>query len=75
MTHGEIKKEIISNLSRRRIIEMAVRDEEKPIGALLSYIKDMYGIPKTQGLDIALGVICHYNIENRMYTNYELLCN
>lgn len=67
MTHNEIKKEIISNLSRERIIEMSIRDEEKPVGALLSYIKDMYGIPKTQGLDIALGVICHYNIDNRMY--------
>ena len=63
----EIKKEIINNLSRERIIEMAIRDEEKPIGALLTYIKDMYDIPKTKGLDIALGVICHYNIDNRMY--------
>lgn len=67
MKAEEIKQELINNLSRSRIIEMARRDEEKPMGALLTYIRDMYGLTKTEGWDIALAVLYHFKVENKMY--------
>ena len=65
--HGNVVHSLIKNLSRERIIEMARRDEEKPIGALLTYIRDMYGLTKTDGWDVASAVLNHFKIENKMY--------
>ena len=67
MTSEEILQDILSKLTPRMIIQGASRDNEKPMGYLLTYIRDMYGLPKTQGWDIAEAVLKHYNIENKEY--------
>lgn len=65
--HENVVHSLIKNLSRERIIEMARRDEEKPMGALLTYIRDMYGLTKTDGWDVAFAVLNHFKVENKMY--------
>ena len=35
-----------------------------PMGVLLSYIRDMYGLPKTKGWAIAERVLDYYKIKN-----------
>ena len=67
MTEFEIKQDLLSKLTPRIIIQGAIKGEEKPMGFLLTYIKDMYGLSKTQGWDIAESVLARYNIENKMF--------
>ena len=70
MTKNDIIIEIIQNLSRNYIINMSIRDKEKPIGFLLTYIRDVYGLSKTEGWDIAIYILNHYNIKNELYNNF-----
>lgn len=64
MTKEEIFNDILKYWSRSDILERAKRDNERPMGTLLTYIKDVYNLPKIQGWDIAERVIKHYNIVN-----------
>lgn len=64
MTKEEIFNDILRYWSRSDILERAKRDNERPMGTLLTYIKDVYNLPKPQGWEIAERVINHYNIVN-----------
>ena len=64
MTKEEIFNDILKYWSRSDILEIAKRDNERPMGTLLTYIKDVYNLPKPQGWEIAERVIKHYNIVN-----------
>lgn len=64
MTKEEIFNDILRYWSRSDILERAKRDNERPMGTLLTYIKDVYNLPKPQGWEIAEKVINHYNIVN-----------
>ncbi len=59
----KIYTECITALDRETIIKCAERDEEFPLGFLLSYLKDMYFLPKYYGYGIAERILKHFNIE------------
>ena len=63
-TTMDIFNDIIHNLTKWQILEKARRDEERPMGFLLSYIRDNYNLPKTQGWEIAEKVLDYYQIKN-----------
>lgn len=71
MGYNEIFNEIIGQLSKDTIINGAMKDNEMPMGFLLTYIKDMYNIPKPQGWKIAEAVLRYFGIENKMYSLQE----
>ena len=64
MTNNEVFNEIIKNLNGDDIINGAIRDDEKPIGYLLTYIKDEYNIPKKEGWNIAEAILKYFGIKN-----------
>lgn len=49
MTHKEIFVEMSTRFTREAVLNCARNDKEKPMGFLLSYIKDIYGLQKTEG--------------------------
>lgn len=59
----KIYTECITALDRETIIKCAERDEEFPLGFLLSYLKDMYFLPKYYGYGVAERILKHFNIE------------
>jgi hypothetical protein len=63
----EIYYELIRDFNRGKIISKAVRDQEKPFGALITYIRDVYGVPKTKGAKIVDRVLEHFKIDNEKY--------
>ena len=64
MTDTEkIYTECITALDRETIIKSAERDEEYPLGFLLSYLKDMYFLPKYYGYGVAERILKHFSIE------------
>jgi len=64
MDKEKILEELKKDLTRDAIINSAIRDEEKPMGYLLTYIRDMYNLPKTDGWNIAVKVLEYFNIKN-----------
>jgi hypothetical protein len=46
------------------IIRCAERNNERPMGFLLTYLKDMYFIPKYYGWGVAERILKHFKIEN-----------
>lgn len=56
----KIYNELITKFEKRQIAEIAKRNNENPFGYVIDYIKDMYGIPKTKGWDIAKKVCDHF---------------
>lgn len=60
----EVFCELTSTLTRERIIGKAAHDEEKPMGYLLTYIRDMYNMPKTEGWNVAEALLNFFNIDN-----------
>ena len=59
----KIYTECITALNRETIIRCAERDEETPFGFLLSYLKDMYFLPKYYGYGVAERILKHFNIK------------
>ena len=59
----QIYTECITALNRETIIRCAERDEETPFGFLLSYLKDMYFLPKVCGYGVAERILEHFNIK------------
>ena len=55
--------ECITTFDRELIIKCAERDEENPFGFLLSYLKDMYFLPKVCGYGVAERILKHFNIK------------
>lgn len=54
-----IYDELCCILTRERIIDKSQKNEEKPFGFVIDYIKDMYGVSKSEGWDTAKKV-CEY---------------
>lgn len=54
---------ILSNLSKEDILEMAKRDNEKPLGALLTWCCDYFNKSKVEIYYTATEVLKHYGIE------------
>lgn len=59
----KIYTECITALDRETIIKCAERDEEYPLGFLLSYLKDMYFLPKYYGYGVAERILKHFDIK------------
>ena len=58
----KIYTECITELDRETISRGAERDEESQLGFLLSYLKDMYFLPKYYGYGVAERILKHFNI-------------
>ena len=59
----KIYTKCVTALNRETIIRCAERDEETPFGFLLSYLKDMYFLPKVCGYGVAERILEHFNIK------------
>jgi hypothetical protein len=59
----QIYTECITALNRETIIKCAERGNETPLGYLLTYLKDMYFIPKYYGWVLAERILKHFDIE------------
>lgn len=59
----KIYTECITTFDRESIIKYAERDEETPFGFLLSYLKDIYFLPKVCGYRVAERILKHFNIK------------
>lgn len=54
----------IKKLTRQGILSEAARNQEKPFGFVIDWLKDNFGMPKTEGWDIAGKVLEYFNIDN-----------
>ena len=59
----KIYTECLTAFNRELIIECAERDKETPFGFLLSYLKDMYFLPKVCGYEVSKRILKHFNIK------------
>lgn len=62
-----IYNECLSELDAYTIITGARKDNEKPMGYLLSYLKDTYYLPKIKGCKIAEKILKHFEINNSIF--------
>lgn len=49
-------------LTRENILFNAKRNNENPFGYVIDYIKDMYGICKSEAWDTAKAICKHFNL-------------
>lgn len=65
MNNSQMKmyEHLLKTLTPATIIQRAKRDGEKPMGFLLTYIRDM-GLPKTSGWIVAEAVLSRFMIDN-----------
>ena len=66
-TYNNIFVECINDLSKETIIRCAKKNNEKPFGFVIDYIKDNYSLPKPNGWDIAEKVLEHFEIDNENF--------
>lgn len=59
----KIYTECITAFDRETIIRCAERGNETPFGYLLTYLKDMYFLPKYYGYGVAERILKYFNIE------------
>lgn len=59
----KIYTECITAFDRETIIKCAERGNETPLGYLLTYLKDMYFLPKYYGWGVAERILKYFNIE------------
>lgn len=59
----KIYTECITAFDRDTIVRCAERENETPLGYLLTYLKDMYFLPKYYGWGVAEKILKHFNIE------------
>ena len=60
----EVFCELTNDLTRGKIIGKAAHDGEKPMGFLLTYIRDLYDMPKSEGWNVAESLLHFFNIDN-----------
>lgn len=60
----KIYAELEQTLTREQIIRGSRRDGEKPLGYLLTYLKDNYGLPKQAGFKVATDTLWRLGISN-----------
>lgn len=58
----------ITCLSKEDILRRAARNEEKPFGYVIDYLKDVYSLPKMIGWDIAEKILEHFGIDNECFS-------
>lgn len=58
----------ITCLSKEDILRRATRNEEKPFGYVIDYLKDVYSLPKMIGCDIAEKILEHFGIDNECFS-------
>lgn len=63
MDLDRIYNECANALDANTIIQCAKRNSETPIGFLLTYLKDMYFLPKYYGWEVAERLLKHFNIQ------------
>lgn len=65
MNESQMKmyEHLLKTLTPALIIQRAKRDGEKPMGYLLTYIRDM-GLPKTSGWIVAEAILSRFMIDN-----------
>lgn len=54
----------IISLSKEDILRKAKRNNEKPFGYVIDYLKDVYNLPKMVGYDIAEKILEYFEIDN-----------
>lgn len=52
------------HLNRYIILDRAKKNNEKPLGYVVDYLKEHYSLPKTKGLPIAEKILKHFKIED-----------
>lgn len=60
---NSVVEEFKKRHTKRSILEQALKNEEKPFGYVIDWLKDN-GIPKTQGWDYAEEILEHFQIDN-----------
>jgi len=63
MDLDKIYNECANALDADTIIQCAKRNNETPIGFLLTYLKDMYFLPKYYGWEVTERLLKHFNIQ------------
>ena len=58
----------ITCLSKEDILRRAKRNEEKPFGYVIDYLKDVYHLPKMIGYDIADKILEYFGIDNECFS-------
>lgn len=64
MATDNIIKECTEQLTKDTILSRAERDGERPMGFLLTYLRDNYSLPKTSGWSIAEKILERFGIDN-----------
>lgn len=62
MTYEEIFNESINELDSFIIKKGAIKDEETPLGYVLTYLKDNYSLTKIESYPIATKIVSHFNL-------------
>ena len=62
MVIDKIYSECIKELSPINILYCARKNEERPFGYVIDYIKDMYNISKTEAWDTAKAICEYFNL-------------
>lgn len=62
MIINEIYSECIKELNANNILFCSRKNEEKPFGYVIDYIKDMYNISKTESWDTAKAICQYFNL-------------
>lgn len=62
METTEIYNNCITELDSDFIRSSAKKDNESPLGFLLTYLKDNYSLTKIEGYPIAEKIITHFNL-------------
>jgi hypothetical protein len=62
MTHEEIYNESITELDSHIIKSNAIKDNETPLGFVLTYLKDNYSLTKIESYPIATKIVSHFNL-------------
>jgi hypothetical protein len=58
----------ITRLSKEDILRRAKRNEEKPFGYVIDYLKDVYNLPKMICCDIAVKILEYFGIDNECFS-------
>jgi hypothetical protein len=58
----------IRNMDKEDILRSAKRNNEKPFGYVIDYLKDVYFLPKLIGSDIADNILEYFEIDNECFS-------
>ena len=58
----------IRNMDKEDILRSAKRNNEKPFGYVIDYLKDVYFLPKLIGCDIADNILEYFEIDNECFS-------